>query len=112
MSCCNGGVGLPLSTVQGCVQTCAIPLNVKQPGDRSSADQTAFLAGKALYGNEQGVYGRYTNVSTIVPSVYTIRPGVSPFPTFRTGADYIRYKKMNVLLTQNYASDTYGTSFN
>jgi hypothetical protein len=111
MSCCNGGVGLPLTVVSSCVQTCAIPLNVKQPYDRSSSDNTDFLAGKALYGNEQGVYGRYTYVSSIIPAVYTIQPGVSPFPTFRTNADYIRYKKMNVLLTKNYTADTYGMQY-
>jgi len=106
MSCCNGGVGLPLTPMSTCVQTCAIPLFVKQPYDRSSSDLTSFLAGKALYGNEVGVYNRYTYVSSINTAIQTIKPPAGPFPTFRTNADYIRYKKMNVLLTQNYTADT------
>jgi len=30
----------------------------------------------------------------------------TPFPTFRSHTDYIKYKRAVTVLTQNYASDT------
>jgi len=97
---------LPLSTVNYCAESCGVLLFRKQPNDRSAADTTYFTGGKALYSSESNNY----NVYSYAPStgiVYTSAPGGgTPFPTFRSHADYIRYKRMNTLLTQNYASDT------
>lgn len=96
---------LPLSTVNYCAQSCDVLLFRKQPDDRSASDVTYFNGGKALFSSESNNYNVYTVSSTGIK--YTSAPGGgTPFPTFRSHTDYIRYKRMNTLLTQNYASDT------
>jgi len=55
-----------------------------QRSERSAADQTGLLAGKALYGYE-------------IAAATT----ATPTPTFASGADYIRWKKT---VTQLYAT--------
>lgn len=97
---------LPLSTVNYCAQSCAIPLFRVQPNDRSAADSVSFNSGKTLYSSQSNNYNVYQNVST-VGIVYTSAPGGGkPFPIFRSHTDYVKYKRMQTLLTQNYASDT------
>ena len=78
---------LPLSTVNYCAQSCDVLLFRKQPNDRSASDTTYFTGGKTLFSSESNA------------------PVGTPFPSFRSHADYIRYKRMNALLTLNYASD-------
>jgi len=96
---------LPLSTVNYCAQSCGVLLFRKQPDDRSASDSVYFNSGKTLYSSESNNYNVYSNGPSGV--VYTPPPGQgTPFPTFRSHTDYIKYKRMQTLLTQNYASDT------
>ena len=55
-----------------------------QRSERSAADQTGLLAGKALYGHQ---------IATATTAI--------PTPAFASGADYIRWKKT---VTQLYAT--------
>jgi len=63
----------------------------KQPDDRSAADSMTFNQGKTLLAG-------YSNTTPPVRG--------TPFPTFRSHTDYIKYKRAVTVLTQNYASDT------
>jgi|UniRef100_A0A6C0LMD4 hypothetical protein len=82
---------LPLSTVNYCAQSCDVLLFRKQPNDRSGADSMNFKEGKTLLAG-------YSNTTPPVQG--------TPFPTFRSHTDYIKYKRAVTVLTQNYASDT------
>jgi len=82
---------LPLSTVRYCAQSCDVLLFRKQPDERSSADSLKFKEGKTLLAG-------YANSAPPVQG--------TPFPTFRSHTDYIKYKRAVTVLTQNYASDT------
>ena len=63
----------------------------KQPDERSSADSLKFKEGKTLL-------VAYSNATPPVQG--------TPFPTFRSHTDYIKYRRAVTVLTQNYASDT------
>ena len=96
---------LPLSTVNYCAQSCDVLQFRKQLNDRSSADSTTFREGKTIFSAYSNNYNVYTVSSSVV--TYTSPPGQgTPFPTFRSHADYIKYKRMTTVLTQNYKSDT------
>ena len=82
---------LPLSTVTYCAQSCDVLLFRKQPDERSSADSLKFKEGKTLL-------VAYSNATPPVQG--------TPFPTFRSHTDYIKYRRAVTVLTQNYASDT------
>ena len=97
---------LPLSTINFCSQDCSVLLFRKQPNDRSASDSVSFNSGKTLYSSESNNYNVYQNVPN-VGIVYTSAPGSgTPFPTFRSHTDYIKYKRMQTMLTRNYTTDT------